>query len=69
MAATPDIERAARLAAQRVEAMLVAMLSSGELGEVAVVVGLFELEPQKRVTTKARTVKVARGHSLVERAR
>jgi len=57
----PEIEQAARAAAARVKDMIVAMLLANETGEVAVVVSWGQLHPEKRVTTKARAVKVARG--------
>lgn len=65
---SPEIERAAHLAAERAKAMLIDMLTKGEVGEVAILVGLFELEPEKRVSTKAKSVKVRRGHSVLDRA-
>lgn len=63
--ASPDIQRAARLAAQRLEAMLVDMLTAGETGEVAAVVDFNGLQPVKRVATKGKIIPVARGR-LVE---
>lgn len=57
----PEIEQAARLAATRVKDMIVTMLMADEVGEVAVVVSVGQLEPQKRVTTRARAVKIGRG--------
>lgn len=69
MAATPEIEQAAKQAAERVRRLIVQMLADGEIGEVAVVIGYHELEPEKRVTTKAKTVKVARGQmTVIDRA-
>lgn len=56
-----EIARAAHLAAQRLEAMLVEMLEAGQVGEVAIVVSISGLDPEKRVTTKGKTVRVARG--------
>lgn len=57
----PHISHAAKLAAVRVQEMLIEMLMDGQVGEVAVVVDWGHLTPQKRVTTKAKGVKVARG--------
>lgn len=65
--ALPEIERAAHLAAERAKTMLIDMLTKGEVGEVTIAVGLFELEPVKRVTTKGKAVKVQRGHVAIER--
>lgn len=59
---SPEIKRAAHLAAQRAEALLIDMLTKGEVGEVAVIVlSPYELKPVKRVETEGRTVKVPRG--------
>lgn len=58
------ISHAARAAAMRVQQLLLEMLTSNEIGEVAVVVGWGALEPQKRVTTKSKCVKVARGQMV-----
>lgn len=64
-----EIERAAALAAERMKAMLIDMLAAGETGEVTVkVLSPYELKPVKRVETEGHTVKVKRGHSLLERA-
>lgn len=69
MASTPEIERAAQIVAERVKTLVIAMLDAGELGEVAVVVGYFDLKPEKRVTTEGKAVKVARGQTAIERMR
>lgn len=69
MTATPAQRRAAHLAAERIEAMLLEMLVNGDVGEVVIAVGLFELTPLKRVTTKGKAVKVAQGRVLVESVR
>lgn len=67
-AQTPEIERVAQRAAESVKAMLIDMLAAGELGEVVVIVGFAGLEPEKRVTTKAKTIRYARGQmSAIER--
>jgi hypothetical protein len=63
-----EIHRAAVLAAERMVPLLVEMLTNGEVGEVAVVVTTHDLTPEKRVTKRARSVRVARGYSLLERA-
>jgi len=60
-ATSPDLQHAARAAASRVEKLLIEMLTSQEVGEVAVIVSWGQLEAEKRVTTKARVVKVGRG--------
>lgn len=61
MTTPQDHQRAARLAMNSLEKMLIEMLIANEVGEVAVVVGWGQLEPQKRVTKRARVVKIARG--------
>jgi hypothetical protein len=62
MPATPPAwQHAAKAAAARVERLLLEMLAKNEVGEVAVVVSWGQLEPEKRVTTKATVVKVGRG--------
>lgn len=60
-----DAERAAHLAANRVEAMLLEMLRRGEFGEVAVVITPTGLQPVKRRTEEERTIRIAQGHSLI----
>lgn len=57
----PELQHAAHTAARRVEKLLLEMMVNRELGEVAVVVSWGQLEPEKRVTTKAHVVKVGRG--------
>lgn len=64
----PDLQHAARTAALRVEKLLLEMLVENKLGEVAVVVSWSQLEPEKRVTTKAKTIRIARGQmSVIEK--
>lgn len=68
MAVSPEIEQAVNRAAASVRRLLLEMLTADELGEVAVVIGYHSLEPEKRVTTKARTIRVARGRmTAIER--
>jgi hypothetical protein len=57
----PELQHAAKTAAARVEKLLIEMLANQQVGEVAVVVSWGQLEPEKRVTTKDRVVKVGRG--------
>lgn len=66
--ATLENRKAARKAVQRLEAMLVEMMENGEVGEAAVVVTPGDLTPEKRVTKKARSVKIAVGYSTLEHA-
>lgn len=66
--ALSEIERAAHLVTERAKTMLIDMLTKGEVGEVVIVVGFFELEPVKKVTKKGKAVKVQRGQSVLERA-
>lgn len=67
--AQSDIQRAARLAAQRLEAMLVEMLAAGQVGTVAIeVLSPYELKPVKTVITEMPIVKVAGGRmTAIER--
>lgn len=64
---TPEQRRAAHLAAQRIEALLVEMLAAGEMGEAAVIIlSPYELKPVKRTETEGRTVKIRQGHGTLE---
>jgi hypothetical protein len=62
MPVTPEQRRAAQLAAQRLEAMLLEMLEAGEFGEVAVVVGQNYLTPEARPRQKGPPVKRPNAH-------
>ena len=57
----PELQHAARVAAKRVEKLLLEMLTERKLGEVAVVVSWGTLEPEKRVIEKDHVVKIGRG--------
>lgn len=62
MARTPsEVQHAARVAARRVEKLLIDMLDNNEIGEVAVVVSWSHLEPLKRVVERDGIVKIGRG--------
>lgn len=68
--ASTDIQRAARLAAQRLEAMLVDMLAAGQVGTVAIeVLNPYELKPVKTIVEEQRSIKVGQGHSIIESVR
>jgi hypothetical protein len=62
MAITPDMARAARAAANRVEQMLLEMLQAPELGEVRVEVTAAGLQVIKRAEKRAKIIKVSQGH-------
>lgn len=63
MAATQEIEQAAKHAAERVRQLLVEMLLAGERGEVAVEVTATGLQPIKRKEERKSLIKVAVGHA------
>lgn len=56
-----DIALAAHNAAAEIEEMLIAMLAAHELGEVAVVVGYNQLEPEYRPKRKGKAIRIVRG--------
>lgn len=66
--ATEGQDRATTRAAAIVKAMLDEMLALGQTGEVVIVVTVMGLEPEKRVVTKGKTVRVRDGYALVERS-
>lgn len=62
MTVSPDHARAARLAASRVEQMLVEMLTAHELGSVTIEVTPAGLQPIRRVEDRRKVIKTAQGH-------
>lgn len=61
MAITPDMARAAKAAASRVEKMLLEMLEAPQLGEVRVEVTAAGLQVIKRAEVRKKLIKVNRG--------
>lgn len=64
--ATEGQDRAARIAAERAEAMVVEMLTLGQTGEVVILVTALGLEPEKRVVTKGKRVRIRDEYALIE---
>lgn len=65
----PELEHAARVVAKRVEKLVLEMLASNQVGEVAVLVSWGTLQPVKRINDQDAIVKVGRGRmSALKRA-
>lgn len=59
----PEIVRAARQAANRVEQMLIDMLQANQTGDVRVDVTLGDLTPVKTIERKGKTIRVGKGQA------
>lgn len=64
----PELLSVAKRAAAKVEEMVIEMLIANELGEVAIVIGFNQLEPEKRKRDKRGAIKLERGRwTVIER--
>jgi hypothetical protein len=69
MLQTPDMENAARLAAQQVYNELIAMMEANTVGEVAAVLGFNQLQVEARPRQPRKAIKLVRSGAVIETVR